>query len=408
MKRSKRKKRRNKNYIFILIIIILLCLGIYFYLNSKKLKVSLKDTNVLLHQEVYNTDFIDRVDNGEITSDRDVVDTSTLGKKTITITTKDKFNRESSYSFDINVIDNEGPTITYKDRLTTTVGNKIDLLKNVSAKDNSNEDIEVKVEGDYDFESQGEYELYYVAKDSSNNETKEKFTLVVNKREEVKPSINNEATSTTEVVIEDKEFTTSKGYKGVTKNGVTYIDGILIVNKTYPLPKNYVPTNTYGKLSGAYSEIKADGIISNAYSAYMEMKSAATLDGFNIYIASGYRSYGYQEGLYNGYVRRNGKADADLGSARPGHSEHQSGYAFDLNTISNSSDNTQTTKWVLSNCYKYGFILRYPKGKTNETGYKYEWWHLRYVGKDLASKLYNNGDWITLENYYGITSEYNY
>ena len=82
--------------------------------------------------------------------------------------------------------------------------------------------------------------------------------------------------------------------------------------------------------------------------------------------------------------------------------------AFDLNTINHSSDNTTTTNWVLSNCYQYGFILRYPKGKTGETGYKYEWWHLRYVGVDFATQLYNGGNWITMENYFGITSQYNY
>ena len=65
-------------------------------------------------------------------------------------------------------------------------------------------------------------------------------------------------------------------------------------------------------------------------------------------------------------------------------------------------------KWLSENAYKYGFILRYPNGKIGETGYKYEWWHLRYVGVDLATKLYNGGNWITLENYYGITSQYNY
>ena len=81
--------------------------------------------------------------------------------------------------------------------------------------------------------------------------------------------------------------------------------------------------------------------------------------------------------------------------------------AIDLNTINDTFHNTPEAKWLANNCYKYGFILRYPKGKTDETGYKYESWHFRYVGVDLASKLYNNGDWITLESYFGITSKYN-
>ena len=81
---------------------------------------------------------------------------------------------------------------------------------------------------------------------------------------------------------------------------------------------------------------------------------------------------------------------------------------MDINMVDDSFENTAAGKWLFNNAYKYGFCLRYPKGKTNETGYMYESWHYRYVGVDLATKLYNNGNWITLENYFGITSEYDY
>ena len=76
--------------------------------------------------------------------------------------------------------------------------------------------------------------------------------------------------------------------------------------------------------------------------------------------------------------------------------------------INSNFDNTAQAKWLSENAYKYGFILRFPKGKENETGYIYESWHFRYVGVELATKLYNNGNWITLEEYLGITSEYSY
>ena len=130
--------------------------------------------------------------------------------------------------------------------------------------------------------------------------------------------------------------------------------------------------------------------------------------GLNIYLSSGFRSYSTQKNLYNNYVATDSKTNADTYSARPGHSEHQTGLAFDVNQIDNSFDNTNEAVWLSNNCYKYGFILRYPKGKSNETGYMYESWHFRYVGKDLAEKLYNNGDWITIESYFGIESKYNY
>ena len=86
--------------------------------------------------------------------------------------------------------------------------------------------------------------------------------------------------------------------------------------------------------------------------------------------------------------------------------EHQSGLAADLNHVGSNFDNTESAKWLEQNCWKYGFILRYPKGKDKETGYVYESWHFRYVGVDLAKKLYNNGNWITMEAYFGITSQY--
>ena len=140
--------------------------------------------------------------------------------------------------------------------------------------------------------------------------------------------------------------------------------------------------------------------------AFRKMQADATAKGLNIYIASGYRSYDYQVSLYNRYVANDGKTAADTYSSRPGNSEHQTGLCFDLNSIEDSFQYTNEGKWINDNCYKYGFCIRFPKGKDAYTGYQYESWHLRYVGEELAEKLYNNGDWISLEEYFGITSEY--
>ena len=140
--------------------------------------------------------------------------------------------------------------------------------------------------------------------------------------------------------------------------------------------------------------------------AYRQLSQAAADRGLNIYISSGYRSYNTQKNLYNNYVAKDGKALADTYSARAGHSEHQTGICFDLNTIDDSFQYTHEGIWVNDNAYKYGFIIRYPKGKEHITGYQYESWHLRYVGKEMAEKLYNNGNWITMEEYFGIDSKY--
>ena len=184
-------------------------------------------------------------------------------------------------------------------------------------------------------------------------------------------------------------FVTNNGFQGYTKNGLTYIDGVLIANKTYSLPSNYNP-----------------GLTSETGEAFNQMKMDAQNSGLNIEIISGFRSYARQNTIYNNYVSRDGKESADRYSARAGHSEHQTGLAIDINSLNTSFENTEEGKWLKENSYKYGFILRYPKGKEEITGYMYEPWHYRYVGRELATKLYSNGSWLTIEEYFGITSQY--
>ena len=201
----------------------------------------------------------------------------------------------------------------------------------------------------------------------------------------------------------DRTFTTSKGFTGYVKDGVTYIDGYLIVNKTYSLPSTFVPQNPDVPVTASWSTTSLD---KDLMDAWRTMKQDADALGLNLVLSSGYRSYSTQVTLYNRYVAQDGKAAADTYSARAGYSEHQSGLCFDLNSIEDSFQYTDEGKWVNDNAYKYGFTIRFPKGKESYTGYQYESWHLRYVGRDLAQKLYNNGDWLSLEEYFGVTSEY--
>ena len=389
---KRRKKKKNIVIIPILIVLVICVLGtIYLLSNKKKLEVTTNDIKeVSLNEEIYNLDFIKDIENGEILTKKEKIDTSTIGTKKIKIIIKDNNKKEKTYEFELKVIDIEKPVITYKKELSTTQGIKIDLLKDVKVKDDSNEKIEVKVEGTYDFNKVGTYNLEYVAKDSSGNEAREKFTLKVNE----KPKQNNTNTNTvTKTKCEDKNFVTENGYKGVTKNCVTYIDGYLIANKTYSLPSSYGSGLT-SEFMNAFNKMRSD------------YKKAGIKDYPDLKIVSGFRSYSTQKSVYNRWVSKDGKAKADTYSARPGYSEHQSGLAADLNHVGSNFDNTESVKWLEQNCWKYGFILRYPKGKDKETGYIYESWHFRYVGVDLAKKLYNNGNWITMEAYFGITSQY--
>lgn len=201
----------------------------------------------------------------------------------------------------------------------------------------------------------------------------------------------------------DSQSVSSKGFSIQTINGITYVDGVLIANKTYSLPSDFIPQDPEVPVTSQRSTTSLDRTL---MSAWRTMQADASSQGLNIYIASAYRSYSYQVNLYNSYVARDGKAAADTYSSRPGNSEHQTGLCFDLNSIDDSFGDTAEGRWVNDNCYKYGFCIRFPKGKDAYTGYQYESWHLRYVGKDLAEKLYNNGNWISLEEYFGITSRY--
>lgn len=245
---------------------------------------------------------------------------------------------------------------------------------------------------------------------NSSNETKNQ--LNINNKENIDEENTNETTSNLENAplnnqeyknLIDGEYLTSKGYTLKIENGIASIDGQLIVNKTYSIPESYQPTDPYQAIT---TERCNNCINKEVMEAFKLMQSDATSIGLNIYIASGYRSYSYQERLYNNYSAVDGMSQADTYSARPGNSEHQTGLCFDLNDVDDIFANTDEGRWINANAYLYGFIIRYPKGKENVTGYQYESWHLRYVGKDLAEKLYNNGDWITMEEYYGLSSSY--
>lgn len=173
-----------------------------------------------------------------------------------------------------------------------------------------------------------------------------------------------------------------------TIDGLTYVNGILIANKTYLLPADYAPGR----------------ILPEAQTAFDTMRAAAKEEGLTLKIVSGYRSYQKQDKVYHNYAARDGAALADRYSARAGSSEHQTGYAMDINSVRQSFAETKEGKWLAAHCAEYGFILRYPKDKEAETGFMYEPWHIRYLGVELAQKITESG--LCLEEYLGITSAY--
>ena len=165
----------------------------------------------------------------------------------------------------------------------------------------------------------------------------------------------------------------------------------VVVNKKRQLPVDYVP-----------NLIQSNGgqLRPEAASAMDALMSAAGSAGFSLNIISSYRSYTTQQSTYSGYVSQYGQAETDTFSARPGHSEHQTGLAADLNSLDQSFGDTPTGQWLAQNAHTYGFIIRYPFGKDSVTGYHYEPWHVRYVGADTASAVYTSGK--TLDEYFGV------
>lgn len=173
----------------------------------------------------------------------------------------------------------------------------------------------------------------------------------------------------------------------------------ILVNKYNYVTENYIPNNLE-QVSSEYSS-KSLKLVNYAKEAFEEMARAAKAENYTIRAMSSYRNYAYQNNLYNNYAKRDGYEAADTYSARPGYSEHQTGLAVDVDNAKEYFTNFENTKeftWMQNNAYKYGFILRFPKDKVTETGYQYESWHYRYVGKEIAKYIHDNN--LCFEEYY--------
>lgn len=175
----------------------------------------------------------------------------------------------------------------------------------------------------------------------------------------------------------------------------TLVDTILMVPRTY-VPPDLVPVSEAGiEGSGKIRLVMIDDL--------KAMADAARQAGAGIGVQSAYRSYEQQVKTFQGYVARDGRAEALKFSARPGHSEHQLGVAIDFRSESGGSPfegdwgETKAGQWMAANAWKYGFVMSYPKGKRSVTCYVYESWHFRYLGRDLAKAVHDSG--LTVREY---------
>lgn len=182
---------------------------------------------------------------------------------------------------------------------------------------------------------------------------------------------------------------------------------LVVANKKHKLPDGYEPSDlTIPNVEMRYNQWS---LRAEASTKLEEMFAAAQKDDVYLVMGSGYRGEDFQSVLYNNYCDQYGCDVADTISSRPGYSDHQTGLATDLcgqdesYDLSVAFEETKEGIWLKDNAHKFGFIMRYPKGKEEITGYSYEPWHFRYIGVDAATEIYNMGEFYSFEEYYGIS-----
>lgn len=215
-------------------------------------------------------------------------------------------------------------------------------------------------------------------------------------------SINKQVSESSDKKTE-KETELNNEYKKIVSLVNKYKDGITkLVNKENALSSNYEPND----LVKVNVESTKDNIYMSEIAAknLENMFKAAKEEGINLYIVSGYRSSSYQNNLYYRSLKRRGREYTEKYVAQASHSEHQTGLAADISSESigykliSAFEHTEEGRWLDKNAYKYGFILRYKKDRVEDTGYGFEPWHFRYVGKDIAKYIYENN--LILEDLY--------
>lgn len=256
-----------------------------------------------------------------------------------------------------------------------------------------------KIPGDYQEEEKVENNQNDKKEEQPNRKISEQkiMSTHLKKEEEVpdKKIITNEKGNTTDgdiEIIREEEL-----------NSI-----LILVNKERALPSDYVPLDLV-KPNVPFpfeEELPQQLMRKEAAQALEELFEKASKENLNLFAQSGYRSYNRQDSIFAFYVEKQGLEQASQLSAQAGHSEHQTGLAMDVTSPSvnleliESFENTEEGTWIKENAHLFGFIIRYPKGKEKITGYHYEPWHIRYVGKKAAKEIYLNG--YTLEQYLGF------
>lgn len=367
---KKRKRKINKKRILILILFLLIILSIGIYLIVPKRYGYQKDViNVFKEDNYYEK----------------IKETKKYSKTLETAVIENNYKKEYFDEYlDINYVEennfinniNKLLDLGYKNKDINTFYEKVP------------KSIDVITSNKYDKNIINYISLNYFKEENLDRYIKYDFidTKSVYDTTILKEKYNYEDTVTFVNAYLDKDYYTND--IPLSKEEASKLD--VIVNKYYKLDKNYEPedlTVINSKFASGTQKLRKE-----AAGKFEEMASDMLKENLKIYAGSTYRSYSYQEGLYNRYVKKDGFKEAETYSARAGYSEHQLGLAVDIvnGKWNYLSEGDKEYTWLINNSYKYGFILRYPHESEYITGYVFEDWHFRYLGIDLATKVYES------------------
>ena len=373
---KRKRKKNNKKKILILIIVIILILSLVYILLPKNYGYKKETIEVFKENNLY-----EQIKDKKIYSKtlEEAINQNSFNKEYFLEYLDIKYIDDKDFISNINKLLNLG----YGSKDINAIYNKIPDSVNIIIDSKYNKDIinimnlsyfkidNLKRYLDYDImEVKSIYDISNIKKDFNY--------------EDVVTYVNANL---------DKEYYSSDNL--ISNEDASKID--VLVNKYHKLDENYEPSDLTiidSKYASGTQKLRKEAQIK-----FEEMASDMAKENLKIYAGSTYRSYTYQKGLYDRYVKKDGFAAAETYSARSGYSEHQLGLAVDIvnGKWDYLSENDKEYDYLVKNSYKYGFILRYPRGSEYVTGYMFEDWHFRYLGVELATKVFNSG--LTYDEY---------
>ena len=378
MTKRKRRKLKKKRILLLILILIVISIGIYFTI-PKTYGYQKEVINVFKETEIYNK-LKEKKEYSKVL-EYSVLE-NVFNEEYFDTYFEINYIEEVSSVKDINILLDLG----YTSNEINTFYEKIPNSINVIVENTYNKDITNYITLEYFNEENLDRYIKY-----DNNENK--LDSVYN-TETIKDNYTYEDTVTFVNAYLDKDYYTND--INLTNEEANKLD--VIVNKYYKLNSDYEPSDLT-KINSKYSSGSNQKLRKEAATKFEEMAEAMKNEGLKIYAGSTYRSYDYQLGLYNRYVAQDGFEEAETYSARAGYSEHQLGLAVDIlnGRWSYLSEKDKEYDWLINNSYKYGYILRYPRNKEYVTGYVFEDWHFRYLGIELATKVYESN--LTYDEY---------